>query len=76
MTLDEVSLNQMVEIVAIHNTGAIRRRLFDLGIMKHAMIQPVLQSPTNLMRAYRIHDTTIALRNIESIFIEVKYFYK
>lgn len=71
MILNEVGINQLVKVKKIHNDPVIRRRLFDLGIMKDAKIMLVLKSPSKNMKAYRVKDTTIALRNHESKMIEV-----
>ncbi|MEF9961652.1 MAG: FeoA domain-containing protein [Erysipelotrichaceae bacterium] len=73
MKLNEIARNKMVSVVQINNSGSIRRRLFDLGIIKDTEIRCVLESPTHLMKAYRINETTIALRENESKDIEVKY---
>lgn len=66
MTLEEVELGKCVWVAGLCNTGTIRRRLLDLGIMEHTAIQPVLSSPSHNMRAYFVKGTLIALRENES----------
>lgn len=72
MSLEEVELYNVVIVSKLNNTGGIRRRLLDLGIMENTRIQPVLASPSKHMRAYRVKGSIIALRSDESRMIEVE----
>lgn len=72
MTLDQAAMDQLVRVMNIENDGSIRRRLFDLGILKGTLMQPVLESPSHNMKAYRVKGTTIALRSDESSKIEIE----
>jgi ferrous iron transport protein A len=53
--------------------GVMRRRLLDLGFVKGAEIMVLQKSPLGDPRAFRVSETTVALRNEESskIFGEV-----
>lgn len=46
-----------------HPNDLLLRRMIDLGITQGAKIQPVHSSPTGNLKAYRIKNTVIALRN-------------
>lgn len=72
MTLEEVNLNQRAVITEVQNSGSIRRRLLDLGIIPECVIEPVLCSPSGHMRSYFIKGTMIALRDEEASKILVK----
>ena len=47
-------------------TGVMRRRLLDLGFVKGAEISILQKSPLGDPVAYRVSDTTIALRKEEA----------
>lgn len=72
MNLNQVAIGKQVRIVSLQNTGSIRRRLLDLGMIEQTLIQPVLASPSKHMRAYFLKGTLIALRSDESEQIEVE----
>lgn len=71
-TLNDLRIAKEGIICEIRNTGTIKRRLLDLGIMNGASICPMLESPTHDMRAYRIKGTLIALRTEESSYIMIE----
>ncbi len=72
-TLNEIPLNQKVYIEELNCIGNIRRRLLDLGLVKGAMITPVLDSPMHNPRAFFIRGTLIALRNEDANLITVSF---
>lgn len=72
MTLDDVAVGKKATVVSLGNSGSIRRRLLDLGIMEQTQIQPVLSSCSRHMRAYFVKGTLIALRTSESSLIQVE----
>lgn len=72
MTLEEVQIGEKAVISELLNTGTIRRRLLDLGIMPQSVIEPVLRSPSGHMRSYYVKGTMIALRDSETSKILVK----
>ena len=72
-TLNEIPLNQKVYIEDLNCIGNIRRRLLDLGLVKGAIITPVLDSPMHNPRAFFIRGTLIALRNEDANLITVSF---
>jgi DtxR family Mn-dependent transcriptional regulator len=51
--------------------GAERRRLMDLGILPGTVIVPELSSPTGKLKAYRVRDALIGLREEQADLIHV-----
>lgn len=63
--LSSLQSGEMAEVVSISQEcrGANRRRLLDLGILPGSSIQVDLKSPLRDPVAYRVKNTSIALRN-------------
>ena len=55
-----------------HPDEEMKRRLLDLGFYQGTPIKKVLVSPKGDPIAYRVRGTTIALRNNDAQYIEVK----
>ncbi|MED4353798.1 FeoA family protein [Schinkia azotoformans] len=66
----EIGDNVVIESMSIK--GVMRRRLLDLGFVKGAQIIVLQKSPLGDPAAYRVNNTTIALRKEESSKIFVK----
>ncbi|MFZ7945363.1 FeoA family protein [Neobacillus sp. 19] len=60
----------LIKITSLHLDGVMRRRLLDLGFVKGAMVEVVRKSPLGDPIAFRVSQTTIALRKEESSRIE------
>ena len=63
--LSSLKMGEIAEVIAISKEcrGANRRRLLDLGILPGTSIEVDLKSPMNDPIAYRVRNTSIALRN-------------
>ena len=70
-SLDE---KEIAEVIGISNEcrGANRRRLLDLGILKGTKIEVDLKSPLRDPIAYKVRNTSIALRNSLADLILIK----
>ena len=66
----EIGDNVVIESMSIKDV--MRRRLLDLGFVKGAQIIVLQKSPLGDPAAYRVNNTTIALRKEESSKIFVK----
>ncbi len=71
ISLNNLKINEKAKIKNLNCTGAIRRRLLDLGLIEGTMIIPVLKSPSGDPVAYEIRGTIIALRKEDSSLIEI-----
>ena len=69
--LSDVDLDKEVRVVNIMAEGELRRRFFDLGIIKDTIIEPLYVSPFGDPKAYLIRGTVIAIRKEEAEKIEV-----
>lgn len=65
-SLSKCSFGDCFLIKEINIEGPLRRRLLDLGFVKGAEISVFRKSPLGDPVAYRVSNTTIALRNDES----------
>jgi ferrous iron transport protein A len=62
----------LIKITSINLDGVMRRRLLDLGFVAGAVVEIVRKSPLGDPIAFRVAQTTIALRKEESEKIEGK----
>lgn len=60
----------LIKITSLNLDGVMRRRLLDLGFVTGAMVEVVRKSPLGDPIAFRVSQTTIALRKEESSKIE------
>lgn len=75
MDLSEVPVDDTVMILEITDMPYIYvQRLVELGFIRGAKIRPVLTGILRGIRAYRIKNTTIALRTDTAKKIKVSYF--
>jgi ferrous iron transport protein A len=72
MTLNNLEIGRSAIVKNIHNKASERRRLLDLGILPGTLIENVMLSPLGDPVAYRIRNSVIALRNEQTILIEVE----
>ncbi len=73
-TLAELAPGQKGTILQLKNTGSIRRRLLDIGLVEHTFVECIGQSPMGDPSAFLIRGAVIALRkeDAKKIMIEVK----
>ena len=69
--LSDVDLDKEVKVINIMADGELRRRFFDLGIIKDTIVEPLYISPFGDPKAYLIRGTVIAIRkeDAKNIFI-------
>ena len=60
----------LIKITALNLEGVMRRRLLDLGFVAGALVEVIRKSPLGDPIAFRVSQTTIALRKEESSRIE------
>lgn len=72
--LSDLKINKTAKILDLYCSSNIKRRLFDLGIIKGSSITPIFKSPFNDPTAYLVKGTVIALRKEDSSKILVTYF--
>lgn len=70
--LSKINLDEEVRVVEIDAEGELRRRFFDLGIIKNTIIEPLYISPFGDPKAYLIRGTVIAIRHDEANKIRVQ----
>lgn len=78
MTTHSISLSQaetgaLVYLTRIEVEGVLRRRLLDLGFVPHNIVEVLQKSPLGDPVAFRVNNTTIALRREESSLIYGEY---
>ncbi|MDR7071066.1 FeoA family protein [Fictibacillus barbaricus] len=63
-------VGSFIRITSMDIDGVMRRRLLDLGFVPGAVVEVIRRSPLGDPMAFRVSQTTIALRKEESIRIE------
>jgi Fe2+ transport system protein FeoA len=72
MNLFKTPMEKEYIIDSVEIKGKEQRRLFDLGLVPGSKIKKVFKSIFNDPIAYEIKKTTIAIRNEDAKFIEVR----
>lgn len=72
--LAELRLGEEAEIIHISPScrGLERRRLMDLGVVPGTRIEAIMRSPSGDPTAYRLRDTTIAIRRDQAQHIRIR----
>ncbi|KZZ83282.1 MULTISPECIES: FeoA family protein [Bacillaceae] len=68
--LYQANKGDTLKITSLSLEGVMRRRLLDLGFVPGAVVKVVRRSPLGDPIAFRVSQTTIALRKEESMRIE------
>ncbi len=66
ITLDHAEIGNVIKITSLNLDGVMRRRLLDLGFVLGALVEVIRKSPLGDPIAFRVSQTTIALRKEES----------
>ncbi|EGL16016.1 ferrous iron transport protein A [Paenibacillus chitinolyticus] len=69
LSLDQVKVGSVVRLSRIEVQGGMRRRLLDLGFVPGNRVEVIQRSPLGDPTAFRVSNTTIALRKEESSLI-------
>ncbi len=72
MTLDQLAKGQKAFVKKLRTTGALRRRLMDMGFTSGEEIEMVRTSPFGDPIEYRLRGYALTLRKSESEMIEVE----
>ena len=71
LSLNDLNLNQSGYIYNLNCTESVKRRLLDLGLVKNTCITPILDSPSQGLRAFEIRGCLIAIRQEDACLITV-----
>ena len=71
MYLNDINKFREYKIKNINTNEIIKRRLYDLGIIKGTDIKLLYISPSKTIKAYLIKNSIISLRNKDATLIEV-----
>ena len=66
-TLFSIPVGAIGIVGAVHLSGAMRRRLLDLGLVPGAQVACLYAAPSGNPRAYLIRGSFIALRNQDAL---------
>lgn len=72
MTLNQLRPGEHAVVRAMYNSGPIRRRLRDLGLIEGTAVTCLGRSPLGDPAAYGVRGAAIALRRADSRTIEVE----
>ena len=71
-TLKHTPIGSTVRVVKIHGEGAVRRRLFDMGITPGAEVYLRKKAPLGDPIEIALRGYELTLRKSEAMFVEVK----
>ena len=66
VTLDHVMVGKTAKVKELTNTGSMRRRLLDIGLVEGTEVECLQKSPAGDPVAYGIRGAVIALRSEDS----------
>ena len=72
-TLDNIKINDVVRVININDKCNIKRRLMDIGVVPNTYIKLLYRSVFGDPKAYLVRNTVIAIRDMDSKYIEVYY---
>ena len=72
-TLNNIKIDDNVKVVNINDNCSIKRRLMDIGLVPGTYIKLLYKSTFGDPKAYLIRNTVIAIRDMDSKYIEVSY---
>lgn len=70
-TLKEVQIGDTVTVVKLHGTGAVKRRIMDMGITKGAQVLVRKVAPLGDPIEVKVRDYELSLRKADAELIEV-----
>ncbi|MEN6566245.1 MAG: FeoA family protein [Veillonellales bacterium] len=71
LSLADLTVGTTCKISSVELDGLLRRRILDLGILPGTQVQCIRKSPAGDPIAFRVRDTTIALRSDDASLIKV-----
>lgn len=71
MTLAEVEVGQTVQVTKLHENGAVKRRLMDMGLTKGTQVQVVKVAPLGDPIELTLRGYELSLRKADARLIEV-----
>jgi Fe2+ transport system protein FeoA len=72
MTLDELPLGQTAKVVKLTGSGAVRRRLMEMGITPLAVVEAVRRAPLGDPLDVKVRGYHLSLRKEEAAGVEVE----
>ena len=75
MRLSQLNVGEKCVVSSLKNTGTIRRRLLDMGLVPGTKIECLFTSPFRDPVAYQIRNAIVAIRKSDAkdIFVEEEY---
>lgn len=71
-TLDLLDVGKKAKIIKVDNSGDIRRRLLDIGLIPGTEIESVLKSPSGDPTAYLVRGSLFAIRSEDAKNIQIE----
>lgn len=70
-SLADLTVGATCKILSVELDGLLKRRVLDLGIIPGTQVRCIRRSPTGDPVAYRVRNTTIALRSDDAAYIKI-----
>jgi ferrous iron transport protein A len=71
-TIKDMQNGDTATVVRVHGTGAVRKRVLDMGLTKGAPIVLVKRAPLGDPIEIKVRDYSLSLRNKEAEIVEVE----
>jgi len=76
VSLCDCYINEEVYVVELKNETDIKRRFLDIGLSKNTKVVPLFNSIGGGIRAYKIRNSIIAIRDSDAKYILVRRDYE
>ena len=75
MTLNELKVGEKAVVLEVLNDSSMKQRFIDIGFVRNAKVECVLESPMKDPKAYMIKGAIIAIRNDDAKGIKIEVIY-
>ena len=72
MTLRDAQIGQTVKVIKLHGTGAVKRRIMDMGITKGQLVQVIRVAPLGDPMEVTVRGYELSVRKADAEMIEVE----
>lgn len=70
-TIDDMKPGDAATVVRIHGTGAVKKRVLDMGLTKGAPVVLVKRAPLGDPIEIKVRGYGLSLRNTEAVLVEI-----
>lgn len=71
-TINDMKPGDKANVVKVHGTGAVRKRVLDMGLTKGASVTLIKRAPLGDPIEIKVREYGLSLRNTEAMIVEIE----